>query len=326
MQRIGLAVVLAVGLFAAPFMVQAQQGKVARIGLLAQGSPPPPGDPGLFGPALGHLGYIVGQSVIVERRWAYGQNDRFHDLAGELVALKPNVIVADSTPAAVAVARATSSIPIVIVNVSDPVGSGLVESLAHPGRNVTGITDFGTELAVKAVDLVHVAVPRATRIAVLMSDNPVHPSQLKEIQGAARSIGLTVLPTMVRTVDDFEAAVASMKEKGAGAFIYLGGAPLSTQAQIVRLNTLAANARLPSFYTGRGFVTNGGLVSYGPSQQYRWKTVASYVDKILKGANPKDLPVQQPTEFELVINLKTAKAIGVAIPDTLRLRASELIE
>ena len=324
MRLIGLAVMLSLSLLA--LLGAEGQTRAYRVGLLSQTSPPTPGQAQFFRPALAELGYVEGQNLMLEVRYAEGRNERFPGLAADLVALKPDVIVADSTPAAIAVARATSTISIVIINVSDPVGSGLVDSLAHPGRNVTGSTDFGTELAVKAVDLVHVAVPKATRIAVLMSDNPVHPSQLKEIQAVAKSIRLTVLPTMARTADDLEAAVASMKEKGAGAFIYLGGAPLSTQAPIVRLNTLAANARLPSFYASRGFVTNGGLVSYGPSQAYRWKITATYVDKILKGAQPKDLPVQQPTEFELVINLKTAKALGLTIPQTLLLRANEVIQ
>jgi putative tryptophan/tyrosine transport system substrate-binding protein len=321
MRRIGLAITL---MLALALTAEAQQPRIARIGVLFQGSPPP--GTGLFAPALGVLGYVEGRNVLLDRRWAYGESERFRPLAEELVASKPDVIVADSTPAAIALARTPSSIPIVMVNVSDPVGSGLVDSLAHPGRNVTGGTDFGVEMAVKAVDLVHVAVPRATRIAVLMSDNPVHPAQLKEIQAAAKSIGLTVLPTLVRTEDDFEAAIRSMKGQGADALIFLGGAPLSTPAQIVRFTALAAKAKLPSFYPGSGFVDNGGLMSYGSSAAYRWKMAAFYVERILKGAKPNDLPVQQPAEFELVINLKTAKAIGTTIPDTLLIRADRVIE
>ena len=182
MRLIGLVLTLNITLVS--FTADAQQGKPYRVGVLVQGSPPPPGTPALFVAAMRDLGYVDGQNVVLDRRWAGGQSERFPALAGELVAVKPDVIVADSTPAAIAVARATSTIPIVMVNVSDPVGSGLVESLARPGRNVTGSTDFGTELAVKAVDLLHTAVPRATRFAVLMSDNPVHPTQLREIQDA----------------------------------------------------------------------------------------------------------------------------------------------
>jgi len=244
-----------------------------------------------------------------------------------LIAAKPDVIVADSTPAAIAAARATSTFPIVIVNVSDPVGSGLVESLARPGRNVTGAADFGTELAVKAVDLLHVAVPKATRFAVLMSDNPVHPVQLKEIQNAAKSIGLTVLPTVAKSEEDFEPAFASMAQKNAEAFLLLGGAPFSTDKQIAEITALAAKTKLPGIYPKSFFVTRaGGLMSYGPSSAHKWGMAASYVDKILKGAKPSDLPVQQPTQFELVINMKTAKAIGLTMPQTLLLRADQVTE
>jgi putative ABC transport system substrate-binding protein len=222
--------------------------------------------------------------------------------------------------------HATETIPVVMVNVSDPVGSGLVASLARPGGNVTGGTDFGTELAVKAVDLVHAAVPKATRIAVLMSDNPVHPSQLKEIQDAAKRIGLTVLPTMARSSEDFEEAFTSMAKRSAGAFILLGGAPFSVERHRDKLLELAAKTKLPAVYPERWFVEGGGLFSYGPSSWYKWRLTATYVGKILKGAKPVDLPVQQPTEFELVINLKTAKALGLTIPPSLLLRADQVIE
>jgi len=324
MRLLGLVLALTCTLVAPA--ADAQQGKVYRVGLLLQASPPPPGPPGLFTTALRDLGYVDGQNVVIQRRWAGGQNERFPALAGELVALKLDVIVADSTPAAIAAARATSTIPIVMINVSDPVGSGLVDSLAHPGRNVTGSTDFGIELAAKVVDLLHAAVPKATRFAVLMSDNPVHPSQLKEIQAAAKSIGLTVLPTMAKSADDFEVAFASMAEKKAGAFILLGGAPFSTEEQMARGVTLAAKTKLPAIYPGSFYTRVGGLMSYGPSNSSRWRLTASYVDKILKGAKPNDLPVQQPTQFELIINLKTAKALGLTIPQTLLLRADKVIE
>ena len=311
----------------APLAAKAQQAKVYRVGLLMQGSPPPPGSkPGLLLVALRDLGYIEGQNLVVDRRWAEGKNERFLGLAVELVALKPDVIVAASTPGALAATHATETIPVVMVNVSDPVGSGLVASLARPGGNVTGGTDFGTELAVKAVDLVHAAVPKTTRIAVLMSDNPVHPSQLKEIQDAAKRIGLTVLPTMARSSEDFDEAFTSMAKRNAGAFILLGGAPFSAERQRDKLLELAAKTKLPAVYPERWFVEGGGLLSYGPSSLYRWRLTAAYVGKILKGAKPVDLPVQQPTEFELVINLKTARALGLTIPPSLLLRADEVIE
>ncbi len=205
------------------------------------------------------LGYVEGQNVVFERRWAEGRNERFPTLVAELVALNPDVIVSDSTPAALAARQATASVPIVMINVSDPVGSGLIASLARPGGNVTGPTDFGTETAEKAVDILHTVAPRATRIAVLLSDNPVHPAQLRVIQDAARKIGLAVLP-------------------------------------------------------------------YGSSAQYRWQLTAPFVAKILKGARPSELPVQQPAEVELWINLKTAKALGLTISPSLLQRADQVIE
>jgi putative ABC transport system substrate-binding protein len=213
-----------------------------------------------------------------------------------------------------------------MINVSDPVGSGLIASLARPGGNVTGSSDFGTEIAEKAVEMLHTVAPKATRIAVLMSDNPVHPSQLRVIQDAARKIGLAVLPTMVRTDNEFETAFASMGKQGAGAFVLLGGAPFSTDRQVARILELAANTRLPAAYPGRYWVQAGGLLSYGSSFLYRWQLTASYVAKILKGARPSELPVQQPAEVELWINLKTAKALGLTIPPSLLQRADQVIE
>ena len=326
MNRRAFLTALSGGLLAAPLAAEAQQTKVYRVGFLNQGSPPPPGSkPGILVMALHDLGYVDGRNLVIDRKWAE-ENDRFPSLAVELVALKPDAIVADSTPAAIAAAHATTTIPIVIVNVSDPVGSGLVASLAHPSSNVTGTTDFGTELAAKGVDLMHAAVPKATRIAVLMSDNPVHPIQLKDIQDVAKKIGLTVLPTMTRSSEEFEKAFVSMAKQGAGALILLGGAPFTAQQQRHQIFELAAKTRLPTMYPTRSYAAEGGLLSYGPSLLWRYKTTAIYVDRILKGAKPSELPGQQPSEFELVINLKTAKALGLTIPPSLLGRADEVIQ
>jgi putative ABC transport system substrate-binding protein len=313
-------------LLAAPFTVEGQQAKVYRVGLLLQASPPTPETRQILREMLQDLGYIEGRNLVIDRRWAEGKNERFPSLAVELAALKPDAIVADSTPAAIAAARATATIPIVMVNVSDPVGSGLVASLAHPGGNVTGTTDFGIELAVKSVELIHAAVPKATRLAVLMSDNPVHPAQLKEIQDAAKRRGLTALPTMVRSSEEFEKAFASMAKQNAGALIVLGGAPFGTPQQRDKLIELAAKIKLPTMYPTRWWVEAGGLMGYGPSLSFRWGRTASYVDKILKGAKSADLPVEQLTEFHLAVNLKTAKAFGLTIPPSLLQRADEVIQ
>jgi putative ABC transport system substrate-binding protein len=317
---------LLLSLVVAPLAAEAQQAKVYRVGLLRQGAPPPSGTRGLVVEALHDLGYIEGRKLVLDRRWAQGQNERFPDLAAELVALKPDVIVADSTPAAIAAKRATATIPIVMVNVSDPVGSGLVASLARPGSNVTGGTDFGTEVVEKGVEFLHAVLPKATRLAALMSDNPVHPYQLRTIQDAAKKIGLTVLPTTVKTSEDFEKAFSSMAKESAGAFIVLGGAPFSTEWQRDKIVALAAKAKLPAMYPSAWFVEGGGLLRYGQSNLHKWRMTATYVDRILKGAKPADLPVQQPTEIALTINLKTAKALGLTIPPSLLLRADQVIE
>jgi putative tryptophan/tyrosine transport system substrate-binding protein len=189
------------------------------------------------------------------------------------------------------------------------------------------VTSLETELHVKGVELLHAVVPKATRVAVLMSDNPVHPSQLKAIQDAARGFGLTVLPTMVRSSDDFEEAFRSMAKQKAGALIVLGGSPFnSARGALDKLLKLAAKAKLPAIYRSRNEVEAGGLLSYAANNAKNWSLAATYVDKILKGAKPADLPVQQPTEFELAINLKTAKALGLTIPQSILLRAGQVIE
>jgi putative ABC transport system substrate-binding protein len=327
MRLIGLAVVLALSLFPAPLIGEAQQAKVYRVGVLLQGSPPAPGSqPGSLVRTLRDLGYIEGRNIVLDRRWAEGQNERFSSLASELVALKPDAIVAESTPAAIAAKRATATIPIVMVWPADPVDSGLVASLARPGGNVTGMSSLQTELQGKGVELLHAVVPKATRVAALVSDNPAHPSQLKTIQDAARGFGLTILPTMVRSSEDFEEAFASMAKQKAGALIVLGAAPFASPAQRDKLVELAAKTKLPAMYRNRWWVDAGGLMSYGVNPSKIWILAATYVDKILKGAKPADLPVQQPTEFELVINLKTAKALGLTIPPSVLGRADQVIE
>ncbi len=301
MRLIGLAVVLAVSLLAAPLAAEAQQtGKVYRVGVLHQGSPPTGRI--AFAKALQDLGYIEGRNLVIDRRWAEGKNERFSSLATELVALKPDAIVADTTAGTIAAMRATATIPIVMVHVSDPVGSGLVASLARPGGNVTGVANLETELHVKGVELLHAVVPKATRMAVLMSDSPVHSSQLKTIQGAARGFGLTVLPSIVRSLEEFEEVFASMTKQNANALIVFGGPPFSTPVQRDKLVELAAKTKLPAMYRSRWWVDAGGLLSYGSSPSKNWSLAFTYVDKILKGAKPADLPVQQSREFELVIN------------------------
>jgi putative ABC transport system substrate-binding protein len=315
------------GAFGAPLAAEIRGPKVHRLGALLQGAAQ--SSSGKAHPlrvAMRELGYVVGKNLILDVRWAGAQNDSFAGLAAELVALNPTVIVADSTPAALAAKRATSTIPIVMVNVSDPVGSGLVASLAHPGGNVTGGTDFGAELAAKSADLLHEIAPKASRFAVIMSDNPVHPVQLREIETVTQRIGVAVVPVTVKAADDFAEAYASISKQHAGAVIVLGGAPFSIESARDAVVALSAKAKLPAIYTSRWWVDAGGLISYGPSAWHRWRTAATYVARIFKGVKPADLPVQQPTEFELVINLKTAKELGLVIPPSLLLRADEVIQ
>jgi putative tryptophan/tyrosine transport system substrate-binding protein len=325
MRLIGFAVVLSLSLLA--LLAAEGQMRVYRVGFLAQGSPPSPGQPRYFHSAMGELGYVEGQNLMLDVRYAEGRNERFPGLAADLVALKPDVIVADSTPAALAAKRATTAIPIVFMNVSDPVGTGIVESLARPGGNITGGTDFGIALAVKQLDLLQELLPKKfSRIAVLVSANPVHPLQLKLIQDAAKNTRFTILPTMVKTEADFEEAFTSMVRQKATAFIWLGGAPVSTPAQRDKIVALSASSKLPAVYPSRWNVDYGGLMSYAPTYKDRYATAAIYVDKILKGAKPVDLPVEQTTKFEMVINLKTAKALGLTIPQSVLGRADQLIE
>ena len=325
LRRVVLVSLLCLTTFA--IAADAQQAKIPRLAILNADSEGPPGHRDTFRDMMRELGYNYGQNLLVDERWSDGRNERFPNLAAELVALKPDVILADSTPGVIAAMRATTTIPIVIVNVADPVGAGLVASLARPGGNVTGAADFGTELAEKAMDLMHVVVPKATRIAVLMTDDePVILFRLKGIQDAARKIGLTVLPIMAKSPEDFEKAFASMAEKGAQALILLGGGQTRTDRNRDKIIELAARTKLPTLYLARWYVDAGGLLSYGQNRLQKWRYATTYVDKVLKGAKPADLPIEQPTTFDLVINLKTAKALGLTIPPSLLLRATEVIE
>jgi len=312
---------VATGLLTLPFgaLAQSADARMRRVAVMFQGSG---GNRPAFLRAMQELGYVEGRDLVIETRAANGDNQRFPSSIGELIATKPEVIVAETTPGALAAKRATSTIPIIIVNVSDPVGSGLVHSLALPGGNVTGGTDFGNELVEKAVELVRAVVPKAVRLGVLLSDNPVHHSQFEIIRTAAGRISLSALSFRVVTLEDLDRAFSAMAIQKVDAFIPLGGAPLNaTFPQVDMVIALAAKARLPAVYLFGDAVKRGGLMSYGTSLPARWKQAAMYVDRILKGAKPADLPVQQPTDFELFINRKTAANLGIEIPRTVQLRA-----
>jgi len=302
-----------------------QSAKLHRVGMLLVSSPTTSGiSPDIFRKELRDLGYIEGQNLVIDLRWAEGHSERLPALAAELVSLKPNVIMAFTTDGAAAAKQATTTIPIVMLQVADPVGSGLIASFAHPGGNVTGVTDYGVDLTAKYVELIRAIAPKATRIGILMSDSPIHPPQVKGIEGAARSVGLTVVPAMDRSNDELEEAFASLAKEGAGAVIVLGGARQGSQRP--RIAELAVKFGMPTLFPTRVYVEQGGLMSYGPNLPATYKLSVRYVDKILKGAKPAELPVEQPPMFELVINLKTAKTLGVTIPQPLLLRADEIIQ
>jgi putative ABC transport system substrate-binding protein len=271
---------------------------------------------------LRELGYVEGQNLALVLRGAEGDFARFPSLIRELIATEPEVIVAETTPGALAAKRATSTIPIVIINVSDPVGSGLVDSLGHPGGNVTGVKDFETETAEKSVELVRTVVPNAVRLGVLMSDNPVHSTQFESIRTAAGRISLTALPFHVASFADVDRAFSAMVAKRSTLSSLLGARRSPAQgSRSTRLSRSPRRIAYPRSISLGMCVTRGGLMSYGTNISAAWEQAARYVDRILKGAKPADLPVQQPTNFELFINRKTAASLGIKIPHAVQLRA-----
>ncbi len=321
MIRAALAVALAVGILAAPLTAGAQPaGKVFRIGVLGAGSPE------LLRQSLRELGYVEGLNLAFEWRGAEGKTERFDALAAELVRLEVDVIVAIAPAATFAAKRSTASIPIVMVNTPDPVQLGLVVSLGRPGGNVTGTTTLSADLSIKQLELLKEAVPRAARIAVLWNpSNPWHPLALKGAEAAARSLAVQLQIVAVRGPEELDNAFAAMTRERAGAVLVL--ADPMTFFHRTRLADLAAKRRLPAMYGGsRGYIDAGGLMYYWAHQADLYRRVGSYVDRILKGAKPGELPIEQPTRFELVINLKTAKALGLTIPQSLLLRADQVIE
>jgi putative ABC transport system substrate-binding protein len=273
--------------------------------------------------ALQQLGWSDGRNVRIDYRWAAGDTGRFHRYAEELLALVPDVILASATPSVQALQQATRTVPIVFAIVADPVGAGFVDSLARPGGNVTGFTPFEYGMSGKWLELIKELAPRATRVAVLR-DLTIGLGQLGAIQSVAPSLGIELRPVNVRDADEIERSIAAFAQGSNGALIVTA----STSAIIHRelITTLAARNKLPAVYYTRYWVAGGGLMSYGPDFRDQFRRAAGYVDRILKGEKPADLPVQQPTKYELVINLKTAKALGLTVPDSLLARADEVIE
>jgi putative ABC transport system substrate-binding protein len=317
------------GLLAAPLAAEAQQAaKIARIGYLAGSLAGNPHLPEAFRQGLRDLGYVEGRTVVIEYRDAEGKLERLPALAAELVALKVDVILAGGTPQALAAKQATRTLPIVFAAHADPVGSGLVTSLARPGGNVTGLSLLAPELVGKRLEQLKQAVPGVNRVAVLWEPGAyvelTERDILKETEVAARALGVRLQFVEARGPADFDRAFSDMTRARAGALTVLPSTMFIIERR--RLVDLAAKNRLPAVYTSREYVDAGGLMSYGPSIADLFRRAATYVDKILKGAKPGDLPVEQPTKFELVINLKTAKALGLTIPPSVLSRADEVLQ
>jgi putative tryptophan/tyrosine transport system substrate-binding protein len=329
MRLIGLAVVLAVGLILVPVVGEAQQTqKIGRVGRLMSGSPGIGQVNDAFTQGLRDLCYVEGRNVLIEYRYADGKPERFAALAAELVALKVDVIVVPNTRTALAAKQSTSTLPIVFFSVSDPVGSGLVASLARPGGNVTGLSNVSPELVGKALELLKEVVPTVRRVGVLWEPGAIgeRPARhaLAEAEVAGRALGMQLQLFQVGGLGEFDRAFADLTRAGVGALTVLSSPMFFAERN--RLAGLASKNRLPSVFTAREHVEAGSLMSYGPNFADSVRRAATYVDKILKGAKPADLPVEQPTKFELVINLKTAKALSLTIPQSLLLRADQVIE
>jgi putative tryptophan/tyrosine transport system substrate-binding protein len=313
--------------FALSLDAHAQQAKrVSRIGILSPGPPTPSsGVPYELLQGLRELGYTQGDNLVVEFRWAEGHVDRLPELAADLVRAKIDLIFTTGYDAVLAAKKATQTIPIVFTTHVDPVGTGLVSSLAHPGTNVTGVTIMAPDLAGKRLELLRDAVPGAARVAVLINTaDPGFEPTLRQSRAAAHSLGLTLQFFEARVPGDFERAFSSMIEHNADV-LHVELDPLFL-AQRARLVELAAKNRLPAIYDVREFVNAGGLVCYGPRLSEELRRTAAHVQKILSGANSADLPVEQPTKFELVINLTTARAVGITLPQSLLVAADEVVE
>jgi putative tryptophan/tyrosine transport system substrate-binding protein len=321
-----LVYALPVLILATIHLAVAQQPKnVPRIGILFVGSSSfYAAWIDVFRQGLKELGYIEGRNITIDYRYAEGKADRLPSLAAELVGLKVDVIVSSSTPSVLAVKKATSTIPIVFVSISDPVASGLVDSLARPGGNSTGLTIVAVELGGKRLELLKEAVPKVTRVAFLWeSANPAQAPQWREAQAAAQALRLQLQSLEVRSSNDFDSAFEAALRERAQALVTTPAASFNTHLK--RIVEFAAKNRLPAMYANPQFVEAGGLMSYAPDYNAQYRRAATYVDKILKGAKPADLPVEQPTKFEFVVNLKTAKQIGLTIPPNVLVRADKVI-
>jgi putative ABC transport system substrate-binding protein len=314
------------GAAAWPLAADAQQaGKLPTIGFLGSGMPATHGQwAAVFVQRLRELDWIEGRTVAIEYRWAEGRGERYSEIAAEFVRLKVDVIVTSGTPGALAAKQATSIIPIVLAAAADPIGNSLVANLAHPGGNVTGLSVQQTDTAGKRIELLREVVPGLRRLAMLVNvGNPVVLLELGEVQAAARALGLEVITLEIRRGEDIAPAFEALKGRAEALYVVID--PLVNTHRI-RINTFALVARLPTMHGLREPVEAGGLMSYGPNLSDLYRRAAEFVDKILRGAKPGDIPVEQPTKFDLVINLSTANALGLDVPPILLARADEVIE
>jgi putative tryptophan/tyrosine transport system substrate-binding protein len=303
---------------------QKSAGKIYHLGILQPGAPPEPLVDALQ-QRLNELGYSEGHNIAYEYRWAEGKPQRLTELAKELVDLKVDVITAFSTPAAIAAQKATQTIPIVFAGVGDPVGSGLVSSLSRPGGNITGISILATELSGKRLELLKEIVPSASPVAMFWNDsNPGMVLRAHEARNAADKMSLNLQSIGVHDLISFDTAFATINNGGFNALLVL--IDPFTREHRQQIVDFAAQRRLPAIYESREFVDAGGLISYGPSLPALQRRAADYVSMIFKGSNPADLPVEQPTKFEMVINMKAAKALGLAISQSVVMRADDLLE
>jgi putative ABC transport system substrate-binding protein len=308
-----------------PLAARAQQAKLPTIGFLGPTTPFAQSQwTAAFVQRLRELGWIESRNVAIEYRWAEGRTDRAVEIAAELVRFKVDVIVTGGSTNVAAARQATSVIPIVFAAAGDPVGNNLVASLARPGGNITGLSLQQTDLGAKRLEILRELVPTLRRLAIMAHiDSAGAVLEMGEVQAAARTLGIEIVAIEIRQAKDIAPALEGLK--GRADALYVASDPLFTTNRI-RINTLALSARLPTIYNFRDYVEGGGLMSYGPNLPDLYRRAADYVDKILRGAKPANIPVEQPTKFDLVINLTTARALGLAIPESFLVRADEVIE
>jgi putative ABC transport system substrate-binding protein len=327
MRVIGLAVALAVSLTLAPVAAEGQPaGRTVTIGYLGNSSPSLESNlVEAFRDGLRQRGYVEGQNLVIKYVWAEGQQERYAVLARELVSLKPDVILAAGTPGTLAAKQATQSIPIVTAIAGEPVAAGLVSSLAKPGGNVTGLSTLAPELEGKRLELFKEAVPKLSRVVALLNPaNPFTTIAWKATQPAAEALGVKLQPVEARSPNDLDRALATIKASRPDGLIVLPDRLLLAYRKSI-VQFMIKN-RLPGMFPFRDFAQEGGLMAYGPDYTDMFRRAATFVDKILKGAKPGDLPIEQPTKFELVVNLKTARALGLTIPQTILLQADQVVE